>query len=509
MLRLLDDPHDEALVGAWDFAVNLTETGVRDVDSVYDRSQHRLHGRLVNVPTRGVTGHNWSGAVFDFRHAKGEYDAIHFHEDDVGDSAWEPSLELTTDEQWQSGVYAVRITASIDSRAEEFIPFVVRPRPGRPTAKVGLLLPTATYLAYANQRTLADEEEDASESAFVPVLGKEDLALHIHREWGASTYDLHLDHSGICYASWLRPVVNIRPKYRHPASRVWQLNADLHLIDWLEHLGVRVDVLSDQDLHEEGTSLIKPYEVLLTGTHPEYCSSAMLDALEGYISTGGNMMYLGGNGFYWVIAFHPENRNIIEVRRFGGSEPWASPRGEGVLSFSAEMGGTWRGRGRDPEKLVGVGNIAQGLEGAGYYVRHPDSYAPEVSWIFDGVDARERIGAFGLEGGGAAGMEIDSFNPRRGSPDHVYVLATSAGHGSLMMEVRENQGFTRAFAGAATNPRVHGDMIYFRVENGGAVFSTGSISWCASLSHNEYENEVSQLTENVLRRFMRDDRTNV
>ena len=41
-----------------------------------------------------------------------------------------------------------------------------------------------------------------------------------------------------------------------------------------------------------------------------------------------------------------------------------------------------------------------------------------------------------------------------------------------------------------------------RGPNGGAVFSTGSIAWCGSLSHNDYDNNVSRITENVLRRFV-------
>jgi N,N-dimethylformamidase len=33
------------------------------------------------------------------------------------------------------------------------------------------------------------------------------------------------------------------------------------------------------------------------------------------------------------------------------------------------------------------------------------------------------------------------------------------------------------------------------------VFSTSSIAWCGSLSFNNYSNNVSRITENVLRRF--------
>ena len=44
-------------------------------------------------------------------------------------------------------------------------------------------------------------------------------------------------------------------------------------------------------------------------------------------------------------------------------------------------------------------------------------------------------------------------------------------------------------------------MVYFETPNKGAVFSVGSIAWCGALSHNGYENNVSRITENVLRQF--------
>jgi N,N-dimethylformamidase len=45
-------------------------------------------------------------------------------------------------------------------------------------------------------------------------------------------------------------------------------------------------------------------------------------------------------------------------------------------------------------------------------------------------------------------------------------------------------------------------MVFYETKNGGAVFSCGAISWCGSLSHNRYENNVSRITENVLRNFL-------
>src|SRR5439155_13896999 len=55
-----------------------------------------------------------------------------------------------------------------------------------------------------------------------------------------------------------------------------------------------------------------------------------------------------------------------------------------------------------------------------------------------------------------------------------------------------------------SQPMMDGLHTYLEYPNGGAVLSTGSIAWCASLSYNNYTNNVSRLTENVLRRFASD-----
>ena len=52
------------------------------------------------------------------------------------------------------------------------------------------------------------------------------------------------------------------------------------------------------------------------------------------------------------------------------------------------------------------------------------------------------------------------------------------------------------------DPGVRADLVFFETGAGGAVFSTGSIAWCGSLFHYDYDNNVSQITGNVLRRFL-------
>ena len=45
-------------------------------------------------------------------------------------------------------------------------------------------------------------------------------------------------------------------------------------------------------------------------------------------------------------------------------------------------------------------------------------------------------------------------------------------------------------------------MVFFTTQGGGAVWSTGSIAWATSLLWNDTKNTVSQVTQNVLNRFL-------
>ena len=128
--------------------------------------------------------------------------------------------------------------------------------------------------------------------------------------------------------------------------------ADSHLISWLHAKNITYDIITDNELHNDGYSAIEGYSSVTTGTHPEYHTANTLDALMDYRNSGGSINYLGGNGFYWKIARHEENQNILEIRRAeDGIRAWASEPGESYNAFDGTYGGLWRRNGRAPQQL--------------------------------------------------------------------------------------------------------------------------------------------------------------
>ena len=200
---------DGALVAEWDFSQRIASS------TIVDSGPNSFDGEAVNHPTRAVTGHNWTGAEIDFRRAPDEYAAIALHRDDLSDAGWDEDFAWDVPANLPSGLYAARVHCS---RGEDHVPFVVRPRAGNPTAEVAVLLPTFTYLAYANERHWWDAPvEEMTGQTLAEILNPEDRWSYANAQ--LSVYDWHLDGTGTCYSSRNRPITNMRPYYEHPLLR--------------------------------------------------------------------------------------------------------------------------------------------------------------------------------------------------------------------------------------------------------------------------------------------------
>lgn len=170
------------------------------------------------------------------------------------------------------------------------------------------------------------------------------------------------------YSSALRPLLNCRPDYVNwTGHRPRELSAELIMGGYLERLGVEYDIITDHDLHQQGPGALRGYATVLTGCHPEYPSLESYQAYEVYLRAGGNLMYLGGNGFYWSSATDPLRPHRLEVRRGGqGVRTSYQEPGERVHVLDGRVGGLWRDRGKAANYLVGIGCCGEGA-GPGQY----------------------------------------------------------------------------------------------------------------------------------------------
>ncbi|MEI6099908.1 MAG: N,N-dimethylformamidase beta subunit family domain-containing protein [Alphaproteobacteria bacterium] len=415
--------------------------------------------------------------------------AIHFHEDSLTDAGWDERFRFRIPVDLPSGVCAARLTAEEEI---DDLPFLVLPPKGKATAQLAFLMPTFTYLACGN--------------ALCP-------------EYGLNcVYDRDADGAGVPFASVRHPVKTFRPDRGIVKSVTGErfgrhLCADLYFIGFLANLGQSVDIIRDHDLHREGAAILAPYTGVITGSHPEYVSGAMLDALETYLAAGGNLAYLGRNGFYSVTGLSDDGA-LIAVRRPNGSRPWSSDPGEGTHQFTGESGGLWRFRGRAPQRLVGVGVTAQGwtsTDACGLprpYPQVPDRTHPLAAALLAGLPPDAKIGDFktlGL-GNGAAGDEVDRTDPDLGTPAQTIVLATATGFSTdYQVTIDDRREVNEASTGPG-HPMLRADMVCFQTAAGGIVFSAGSMQWFSAPGPDGYDNTVATVARNVIARMLQQDR---
>ena len=492
-------PDSPGLVACWDFSLGIPTQVAADIGPA------AAHARLVNLPTRAVTGSRWDGTAHDWRGTPAHYAAIHFHDDDVGDLGWPEAFALDVPDDWPSGFYAAHLRGEA---GEDMIPFFVRPAAGARMTDVALLVPTFTYQVYSNHVRPGRGAEIAERAGSWGALRE---TPDMNPQFGLSTYNHHADGSGVAITSMFRPQLDTRPRQMalmDPApegSGTYRINCDSYIAAWLDRIGVPCDIITDHDLHAEGASALAPYRAVIAGQHPEYHSWAMMTGLEAYLAGGGRLMYLGGNGFYWRAEPSADAPHALEVRRAeGGIRVWATEPGESYHAFGGGYGGLWRRVGKPAHRLVGNGFSAQGRH-LGFPYHFTDAIAdPRVAFMRQGLEQAAEAGAAfgdrGFMGGGAAGFELDSFDTGYGSPAHGLVVAKG-------VVIHDDYGPVNEDMLIHRHPRARedwscADMVFFETPAGGAVFSVGSMTYVGSLLVDGGENTLARLTANVLHRFL-------
>lgn len=443
-------------------------------------SQDGFALETVNLPAFCMTSRRWDGSSFEPRLVPSHYDAVHCHDDDMAPLAWPASHRLRLPPDAAPGIYAFDV--DVAGGSEEIVFFVTSSVKRAPLL---FLVPTATYLAYADEYLPKHLYEwKCEDRAHVFAVANTLKSL----------YDYHEDLSGVSISSWRKPKTTLRSDYLYPlCGAPHNLPVDLHLLRFCHAQGISFDLITDHDLDRQGGAALAGYRAVVTGSHPEYMSAKMDGALRRFAAEGGSIAYLGGNGFAGTVAFRDD---LLELRR-GPTEAgrtWDGKLAEQTLALTNEPGGYLRARGRGEFSLIGGAISLMGFDGARPFTRTPESFGEKCAWLFEGV-ANDTFGDHGLVLGGAAGYEVDATDPTLGTAPGTIVVATAAGFPESFVHDP-----TRWYEGGEAQMRTRrvAEMTMRHLSSGGLIFSASSVAWCGALPEAGQMNDVGRITLNLL-----------
>jgi N,N-dimethylformamidase len=363
----------------------------------------------------------------------------------------------------RSGLYYVH--AETESGNFFSFPWVVAP--AKPSAPIAILSSTNNWNAYNNFGGRSNYINADTLPERPAVNARQDLIRYtnarVYKGWGfpeESYRPLAFERPEILNhvprdTEATDPIRGRQPNHVAPAE--WRTLA------WLEREGFDYDLYSEAQLHD-GTLDLDAYPVAIIQVHPEYWTRDMFKRLKSWVyERGGKLLYLGGNGINCEVELLEGDR--MRCRTYAPTDEQGKRRRESRFHQTV---------GESEASLLGVIYDDRGImTGAPYRV------VDETHWVFTNTGLKNGD-LFGTESqhercpGGASGHETDKIGPS--SPPGTRLLA---------------KGLNPDNGGA--------DMAYYELDNGGAVFAAGSISWCASLL---VDAPLSKITRNVIEQFL-------
>jgi N,N-dimethylformamidase len=473
----------KALVADFDFAQGIKSRAITDISS------SKLKGELVNVGERAVRGRFWDSSSIQWTDNPDNYDAISFYPDDLYDAQWSPSFSYQIPKNLDSGIYAVKLTSQGFS---DYIPFFVVAPKGKPQAKLAVWVSDYNYLAYSN---MSIGVTAAKNYPGQNLSNRDSRFLLANLEYATGgVYNQHIDGNYYIYGSRLRPELGTKVS----GQIVYNFVADTHITALLEHDGIEYDIITDELLDREGIEVLNQYQAIISSTHHEYVTGASIEQIGEYTANGGRFLYAGANGFFWAVAENPAFPGVLESRNF-------SAIGDRYLT-NGTKGGLMVETGRLYGSIVGTETSAMIFNGSSGYRKEDAAKNPRAAWIFEGTKEGDVFGdGYGIDKvyGGVVGFEVDRYNAGNGVPRHALVLATNE---PLKPKIEDVQLGTLplsiVYHPAEGEPWGQANIVFFETPQGGAVFATGSIAWMGSVVANNFDNDVSTITRNVIKRFL-------
>jgi hypothetical protein len=372
----------------------------------------------------------------------------------------------------KSGLYYLE--AETESESEFFsFPWIVAPE--TPSAEIAVVAATNDWNAYNNFGGRSNYVNATGLPPEPAVNARQDLIRYADStfgEWKARDEEYKP-------LSFDRPELgNNIPKGTEVTDPIrgrttcGQAPAEWRLLGWLEQEGYGYDLFAEHQLHSGVLDLDK-YKVLIISVHPEYWSKDMYFRVKTWVhERGGRFMYLGGNGLNCEIEFLDDA--TMWVKSFQPSEG-------GSIGFTDPDSGEWK-ESRFHRSVESEGNLTGVVTtDAGIMTSAPFKVLKDDHWVYAGTNLKNGD-LFGTESlherihGGASGHETDKLSAY--APKETVHLA---------------KGINIEEGGA--------DMLVYELENGGKVFSVGSITWVASLFPDPH---VPAITKNVIDRFLQD-----
>lgn len=365
-----------------------------------------------------------------------------------------------TPEEWTSGVYLVKLTAS-KSQKQSYIIFVVRDD-FRPS---DLLFQSSvtTFQAYNNWGSKSLYRWNSK--------GKQAYKVSFNRPYAKSPNPAAA--YGVGAGEFL---TNVQPK-RRTSSAGWEYN----MVRWLEREGYDVTYATDIDTHFDRDLLLSHKAFLVVG-HDEYWSWNMRQNVEAARDRGVSIGFFGSNICYWQIRLDPSsitgdlNRTIVAYKELASLDPFGRDYSERNNDRVTTL---WRNKeiGLPEDALIGV--MHETFEVNSDIVI--DKNAPD--WLLANTGLRKGDRLHGL-----LGYEVDRMFGN--APKNIVRVA----HSPYLY-----QGRTR-----------YADMTVYRATSGALVFATGSMQWMWGLDDynapwlrpSRLNREAQQMTRNVLAKMI-------